>query len=76
MYSASKSAVAGIGEALSVPEHRIPAYDGTPAHSTLDWVGHLLLGGDAIDRWQIRPCARPSCGRPATRCSTGSCFSS
>lgn len=111
MYSASKFAVAGISEALSVelepfgiqsmvvepgvfrtdfldqsslslPAGRIAAYDGTPAHSTLDWVGdanhtqlgdpvkgaalihevtsedklpsHLLLGGDAIDRWQVK----------------------
>jgi NAD(P)-dependent dehydrogenase (short-subunit alcohol dehydrogenase family) len=111
MYSASKFAVAGISEALSVelepfgiqsmvvepgvfrtdfldqsslslPAGRIAAYDGTPAHSTLDWVGdanhtqlgdpvkgaalihevtsedklpsHLLLGGDAIDRWSVK----------------------
>ena len=111
MYSASKFAVAGISEALSVelepfgiqslvvepgvfrtdfldqsslslPAGRIAAYDGTPAHSTLDWVddanhtqlgdpvkgaalihevtsedklpSHLLLGGDAIDRWQVK----------------------
>ncbi|AIJ23998.1 SDR family NAD(P)-dependent oxidoreductase [Amycolatopsis methanolica] len=111
MYSASKFAVAGISEALSVelapfgiqsmvvepgvfrtdfldasslslPENRIAAYDGTPARTTLDWVGeanhtqlgdpvqgaaliyevagqetlptHLLLGRDAIDRWQVK----------------------
>ncbi|WP_435062225.1 SDR family NAD(P)-dependent oxidoreductase [Amycolatopsis thermoflava] len=111
MYSASKFAVAGISEALSVelapfgiqsmvvepgvfrtdfldasslclPGNRIAAYDGTPAHTTLDWVGeanhtqlgdpvqgaaliyevtgqeklptHLLLGRDAIDRWQVK----------------------
>ncbi|MFJ1768201.1 SDR family NAD(P)-dependent oxidoreductase [Amycolatopsis sp. NPDC088138] len=67
---------------LSVPAHRVAAYDGTPAHSTLDWVddanhtqlgdpvkgaalirevvgadklpGHLLLGADALDRWQVK----------------------
>ncbi|MDX3098275.1 SDR family oxidoreductase [Streptomyces sp. ME02-6991-2B] len=76
MYSASKFAVAGIGEALAVelepfgiqsmvvepgvfrtdfldtsslstPAGRIPAYDGTPAHATLDWAGtanHAQLG--------------------------------
>ena len=111
MYSASKFAVAGISEALSVelapfgiqsmvvepgvfrtdfldqsslslPANRVAAYDGTPAHSTLDWIddanhaqlgdpvkgaalihevvgeeklpSHLLLGADAIDRWQVK----------------------
>ncbi|MER0478241.1 SDR family NAD(P)-dependent oxidoreductase [Streptomyces sp. Edi2] len=76
MYSASKFAVAGISEALSVElapfgiqsmvvepgvfrtdfldgsslstaAHRIPAYDGTPAHDTLEWIGqanHAQLG--------------------------------
>ena len=67
---------------LSLPANRIAAYDGTPAHATLDWVGeashtqlgdpakgaaliyevtgqdklpsHLLLGRDAIDRWQVK----------------------
>jgi NAD(P)-dependent dehydrogenase (short-subunit alcohol dehydrogenase family) len=110
-YSASKFAVAGISEALSVemapfgiqsmlvepgvfrtdfldesslsvPAHRLADYDGTPAHDTLDWVDeanhaqlgdpvkgaeliyqvadqaklprHLLLGRDAIDRWQVK----------------------
>ncbi|OXM75046.1 MULTISPECIES: SDR family NAD(P)-dependent oxidoreductase [Amycolatopsis] len=111
VYSASKFAVAGISEALSVelapfgiqsmvvepgvfrtdfldasslslPDNRIAAYDGTPAHTTLDWVGeanhtqlgdpvqgaalicevtgqeklptHLLVGRDALDRWQVK----------------------
>lgn len=76
MYSASKFAVAGIGEALAaelepfsiqsmvvepgifrtdfldtssvqMPDHRIAAYDGTPAHVTLDWAAeanHTQLG--------------------------------
>ncbi|GAB3569191.1 SDR family NAD(P)-dependent oxidoreductase [Amycolatopsis endophytica] len=67
---------------LSLPEQRIAAYDGTPAHTTVDWAGdanhtqlgdpvkgaallhevacqdklptHLLLGRDAIDRWQVK----------------------
>ncbi|SDJ96549.1 NADP-dependent 3-hydroxy acid dehydrogenase YdfG [Actinopolyspora mzabensis] len=35
---------------LSMPAHRIPAYDGTPAHDTLDWSGeanHTQLGDPA-----------------------------
>lgn len=67
---------------LSLPACRIADYDGTPAHTTLDWVddanhtqlgdpvkgaalihevtcgdtlpAHLLLGGDALDRWQVK----------------------
>ncbi len=35
------------GSSLSTASHRIPAYDGTPAHDTLDWIGeanHAQLG--------------------------------
>ncbi|GAB3457157.1 SDR family NAD(P)-dependent oxidoreductase [Streptomonospora sediminis] len=35
------------GSSLSTPAHRIAAYDGTPAHDTLDWAGaanHTQLG--------------------------------
>lgn len=67
---------------LSMPANRIDAYDGTPAHDTLDWVDdanhtqlgdpvkgaaliyevttedklprHLLLGRDAVERWQVK----------------------
>ncbi|MFJ2212166.1 SDR family NAD(P)-dependent oxidoreductase [Streptomyces sp. NPDC101062] len=35
------------GTSLATAAHRIPAYDGTPAHDTLDWIGqanHAQLG--------------------------------
>ncbi|MFJ2178247.1 SDR family NAD(P)-dependent oxidoreductase [Streptomyces sp. NPDC087851] len=35
------------GTSLTTAAHRIPAYDGTPAHDTLDWIGqanHAQLG--------------------------------
>ncbi|MEK8145272.1 SDR family NAD(P)-dependent oxidoreductase [Streptomyces sp. M10(2022)] len=60
------------GSSLSTAAHRIPAYDGTPAHDTLDWIdqaNHTQLGDPVKGRTDLRSdlsgqAAHPSGARP------------